>query len=115
MTRTLLNAGIKNMADLGIEVGQFLRNNGEYKGIDETFIAHLGLGFGDSKLVGDNLCNASELYSELCREFNVTGWSRDTSSKELGNEWQASLSEAMKNLKFLNKTTHELFNKSLLV
>jgi hypothetical protein len=83
MTRALLNAGIGNMADLGIVVGPFLRNNGEYKRHNEVFIAHLGLGHGDSKLVGDSLCQASAVHSELCQKFNVTERSRDTSRTTL--------------------------------
>jgi hypothetical protein len=80
MTRVILNEGIRNMADLGIEVGPFLRDNGSYKHESEVFIAHFGLGIGNSKLVGDSLCHASAVHSELCQKFNVTERSRDTSS-----------------------------------
>lgn len=112
MTRTLLNAGIRNLADLGIEVGPFLRNDGEYRWSEEVFVAHMGLGMGDSNLVADALCNASSLHSELCQEYNVTGLSREPSSN-LDNE-RASWSVVVKDPAVLSNITDELFtNPSL--
>ena len=85
MTRVILNEGIRNMADLGIEVGPFLRNGGSYKHESEVFIAHLALGTGNSKMVGNSLCHASAVLSEFCQKFNVTERSRDTSSTTVDN------------------------------
>ena len=100
MTRVLLNEGIRHMSDLGIEVGPFLRDNGTYKHESAVFIAHLGLGKGHSELVGDSVCHASAMHSELCQKFNVTDRrSRDTPStldeKKDNTNWDKDDSSAL--------------------
>jgi hypothetical protein len=106
MTRALLDAGIGNMADIGIVVGEFLRNNREYKWHDEVFIAHLGLGFGDTKLVGDSLCRASAVHSELCQKFHVTERKRMNSIGDYASNGKMAHNNS--------QASHELFtNPSL--
>jgi len=72
ITSALSNSGIRNISDLGVLTGPYLRDGGTYKSNEYTFIAHIGLNKGDSKFVGDGFCDANKMVSELCQLYIST-------------------------------------------